>query len=509
MKKASLLVLVLLTLVFVTSCDDQGGTTDDLESLNPHNDIYYEVFVRSFADSDNDGIGDLNGLRDNLDYFTDLGATALWLMPINPSPSYHGYSVTDYFAIEEDYGSMADFEALMETADDLGIKIMLDLVINHTSDQHPWYISATNPASAYRDYYIWDNGYAYESFVGGMKDLNLSNPDVVEHIKSMMTFWLEKGVHGFRLDAAKHFFDKPGIVGVDLKNTLFINELNLHMDAVNPDSYLLSEVFEYSETIYPNYYIGSDSLFNFFAAGQIWDKIGSGNSRYLLARNLERFYDQIRVIDPEFTDAPFLTNHDLDRLASTGGFTGADGEAKLRLAANVLLTLPGSPFIYYGEELGMKGYRDYANDGQNVPGYGIAYDEYRRTPFLWGDSSKETTWFPDTQNVNTDPVSVQKNDPDSLYNHYKQLIQLRLENPALMYGNQFIPYVGNETTLQGYVRVYEDEDVTHAVLILHNLSSGTQTVDIDHLSILYGTQTLEGFSTIVYEIDPELIEDYI
>jgi alpha-amylase len=508
MRKIILILGFVLITIALVACDQMPQDDDDIVVANPHNDIYYVVFVRSFADSDNDGIGDLQGLAENMDYFTELGVTALWLLPINPSPSYHGYSVTDYFGIEEDYGDMTDFETMMDAADDAGIKIMMDLVINHTSDQHPWYVSAQNPTSAYRDYYIWDNGVAFESFGGGMKDLNLSNPDVVERIKSIMTFWLEKGVHGFRLDAAKHFFDKPGIAGVDVRNTLFINELNLHMDSVDPDSYLLAEVFDYSEAVYPNYYIGTDSLFNFYGAAQIWDKVGSGNNRYLLARNFERFYDALRVIDPDFTDAPFLTNHDLDRLASTGAFAGAEGPAKLRQATSFLLTLPGSPFIYYGEELGMKGYRDYANDGQNVPGYGVAYDEYRRTPFLWGDPSLQTTWFPDTQNFETPSLDVQRTDPDSLFSHYRTMIALRSDNPALMYGNSFIPYVENANTLQGYVRHYDDGQTKQAVLVIHNLSSDPVVLDIAHLDILYGSRTLEGYGTVVYEIDPDLIGDY-
>lgn len=500
-------MIVIASAVFVVGCD--GQTTTEESELNPHNDTYYQIFVRSFADSDGDGIGDLNGITENLDYLEDFGVTALWLLPINPSPSYHGYDVTDYYGINEDYGTMDDFQNLIAEAESRGIKVLIDLVINHTSDQHPWYVSAQNPRSAYRDYYIWDNGNAFESFVGGMKDLNLANEEVVFEIQTIMDFYLEKGVHGFRLDAAKHFFDKPGIVGVDLKNTLFINDLNRTIKENHPDSYIVSEVFEYSEIIYPDYYIGSDSVFNFFGYRTIGDKVGRGESRSLFVRSFERFYDSIRDVDPTFVDAPFLTNHDLDRLASTPGFSSYDSLEKLKLASRILLTLPGSPFIYYGEELGMKGFRDYGNDGQNVPGYGVAYDEYRRTPFLWGDSAIETTWFPDDQNDATPTLNEQKNDENSLYHTYRTMNRLRLEHVALRYGNDFVPYRGNDTFIQGYVRSYQDENNDQTLLIIHNLSSSdTFDLEFEYEQLIYGNLELAPYESLVVEIDRDLIEDY-
>jgi alpha-amylase len=507
MKKMILWIILVSSAVLFVGCDEQQ--TPETSEFNPHNDTYYQIFVRSFADSDGDGIGDLNGITENLDYLEDFGVTALWLLPINPSPSYHGYDVTDYYGINEDYGTMDDFKNLITEAESRGIKILIDLVINHTSDQHPWYIGAQNPSSAYRDFYIWDNGNAFESFGGGMKDLNLANEEVVLEVQTIMDFYLEMGVHGFRLDAAKHFFAKPGIAGVDLKNTLFINELNRFIKEKHPDSYIVSEVFEYSDIIYPDYYIGSDSVYNFFGYKTIKDKVGLGESRALFVRNLERFYDNIREVDPYFVDAPFLTNHDLDRLASTPGFSTYDSLAKLKLASRILLTLPGSPFIYYGEELGMKGYRDYGNDGQNVPGYGVAYDEYRRTPFLWGDSEIETTWFPDAQNDATATLNEQKDDADSLYHTYRTMNHLRLDHVALRYGNDFIPYRDNDTFIQGYVRSYQDENEDQTLLIIHNLSSSdTFDLDFPFEELMYGDLTLAPYESLVVEIDTDLIEDY-
>lgn len=503
-------MVLVSAVILIVGCEEQTTNGENQESeFNPHNDTYYQIFVRSFADSDGDGIGDLNGITENLDYIEDFGATAIWLLPINPSPTYHGYDVTDYYDINEDYGTMDDFKDLIEEARSRDIEILIDLPINHTSDQHPWFVSAQDPLSEYRDFYVWEDGNAFESFVGGMKDLNLENEAVVSEIESIMEFYLEMGVHGFRLDAAKHFFDKPGVVGANLKSALFINELNLALEEDYPDSYIVSEVFDYQDFVYPDYYIGSDSVYNFFGQKTILDKVGLGNNRSLFVRNFERFYDNIREVDPDFVDAPFLTNHDLDRLASTPGFSSHDSLAKLKLASRILLTLPGSPFIYYGEELGMKGYRDYANDGQNVPGYGIAYDEYRRTPFLWGDSEIETTWFPDQQNFATPSLAEQKEDEESLYHTYRTMNHLRLDHVALRYGNEFLPYRENDVFIQGYVRSYQDGDHDQALLILHNLSSSdTFDLDLEYEELIHGDLELEPYGSLIVEIDPDLIEDY-
>ena len=152
----------------------------DFDEINPLQDVYYQIFVRSFADSDGDGVGDLNGITQNLDYLEELGITALWLLPVHPSPSYHGYDVIDYYGINSDYGTMEDFENLVDAANEKDIKIVMDLVINHTSDQHPWFKDAiSSTSSPYRDYYVFNNGVPYSYFVGGMMDLNFENPEVI------------------------------------------------------------------------------------------------------------------------------------------------------------------------------------------------------------------------------------------------------------------------------------------------------------------------------------------
>ncbi len=508
MKKLFSILILVFLLIGLISCKKEIEPIIepiDLSLVYPQNDVYYEIFVRSFADSDADGIGDLNGITQNLDYIEELGATAIWLMPINPSPAYHGYSVTDYYDIESDYGTLDDFQNLIDEASSRDIDIIIDLVINHTSDQHPWYLSAVSSTSSeYRDYYIWNNGSAYESFVGGMKDLNFNNIAVISEVKDIMNFYLEMGVHGFRIDAAKHLIESNSAT---IDNALLIFELNQYMKSIDPNSFLVSEVFDYNYQFTTDYYIGSDSLFNFGAAANIWDKVGYGNNRTLFVSNLKKAYDDFRQIKVDFVDSPFIDNHDVDRIASMGGFNTYNTLEKIALASRISLTLPGSPFIYYGDEIGMKGFR---YEGYNMPGYGTVYDEYRRQPFLWGSATYQTTWLPsDGSNDTTETLSAQRDLEGSLFNQYKQMIEIRKNNPALMYGNYFEAYVNNTSNIQGYLRYFMYEDVEQAVLVLHNLSQDSYAVDIEYLEILYGTLNIPAYGSLIVTIDPDRIEEYI
>ena len=510
MKKLfSILFMIIISVSLYACTNDPKDPEDpidayDFSELNPQHDVYYQIFVRSFADSDGDGIGDLNGIKENLDYLEDLGVTALWLLPINPSPSYHGYDVTDYYDVHSDYGTLEDLENLIDAANQRDIKIVLDLVMNHTSDQHPWYKEAvSNPSSPYRDYYLFTNGSAYETFPGGMKDLNLENQVVVEEIYNIVDFYLDMGIHGFRLDAAMHFIES---VNSHWDNTVLIMNLNAHMRQKNPDSYIVSEVFVNSYDLIKDYFIGSDSVFNFYAQGQIMDKLGMGNSRAQFVNNLNRAYNALRDVKPDFIDAPFIGNHDIDRIASRQGFVNQPD--KLAQAARILLTLPGNPFIYYGDELGMKGYR---YEGTQITGYGIVYDEYRRQPFMWGSPTYQTDWLPsDGSNDLTLDLEDQKEDESSLFHQYQEMIAIRKNHPALMYGNYFEPFKDNSLYVQGYVRYYQYEEFSEAVLVLHNLTSTEITVEVDYLDYILGDSlTIGGYQTLILQIDPDEIEDYI
>ena len=342
--------------------------------------VFYEIFVRSFYDSDNDGIGDFRGIIEKLDYLndgdpntdTDLGITGIWLMPMMESPSYHGYDITDYFATEPDYGTMADFEALLEAAHARGIKVIIDFVMNHTSDQHPWFTRSANAESDFRDWYIWsdnnpgfngpwgqnvwhsrNNDYYYGLFWGGMPDLNYSHPPVKEAMFEITEFWLDKGVDGFRLDAIK-YLDEDGTILENTPETFtLLEDFNTVYKTANPEAFTVGEVWSNTTSIIP--FVQNDRLdicFDFDLAGAIINAVNGNNPA-----TIQNQFNVLQLAYPKLQYATFLTNHDIDRVFSQLG----NSEARMKLAASLYLSMPGIPFIYYGEELGMTGTGNHEN----------------------------------------------------------------------------------------------------------------------------------------------------
>src|SRR5262245_58700249 len=364
--------------------------------------VFYEVFVRSFQDSDGDGKGDLRGLISRLDYLndgnpatdSDLGVDALWLMPVFRSPSYHGYDTTDYENINPDYGTNDDFRRLCHEAHRRGMKVIVDLVLNHTSDKHPWFVeSAASAASPKRDWYVWKNedpgwgqpwnaaghswhakngAFYYGVFWSGMPDLNFRNPDVRREAERIAALWLSRGVDGYRLDATRHLIETgPGDGQSDAAEThAVLKELAASVRARFPNAILVGENWTETPTI-ARYYgdtsavPGGDELplsFSFPLAARIITSARQGEAAPVAGKiaEMEKLYPA------GATWVPFLTNHDMKRVA-----TDLKGDAgKLRSAAAVMLTLPGTPFIYYGEEIAM----------ENGPGDA---DEEKRTPMPW------------------------------------------------------------------------------------------------------------------------------
>ena len=327
--------------------------------------VWYEIFVRAFADSDGDGIGDFNGLTAKLDYLVDLGISGLWLMPINESPSYHQYDVTDYYTIDPDYGTMEDFNAFLAACKERNIEVIIDLVVNHSSSQHPWFVEASNnPESEYREYYRWaeedteginvkdrwyrkGDQYYFAHFWDQMPDLNFDSPKVREEIKNIAKFWLEKGVAGFRMDAAMHIYTTNELKnGSNLlaPNQDWWKEFDEFCKEVNSDYYLVGEVWADAKT--RSFYIDSfETLFNFDVGNDTiitTVKTGNDNGLNKTVQNAYKYYDKA---NEDYIDAPFLTNHDQARVMT---LLGSD-ETKAKLAATMYLTLPGNPFIYYGE----------------------------------------------------------------------------------------------------------------------------------------------------------------
>ncbi|MCF7927288.1 MAG: alpha-amylase [Candidatus Izimaplasma sp.] len=521
--KKGLLFLLLVSTLILTSCKQTNNEEDpqeniiDFEQVYPEHGTYYQIFVRSFADSDNDGIGDFNGITEKLDYLVDLGVDGIWLMPIHPSPSYHGYDVLDYYAVNEDYGTMADFENLLDMSEEKGINVIIDYVINHTSNQHPWFQGWLNGEEEYLGFYrditssddrfeenrsIWhafDSGQYYAGYFGSsMPDLNWSNTTVQNKMIDIAKYWLEKGVDGFRLDATIHLEGVGEVKAptIPIESTLTkLEYFEFKIEEDYPNTFIVGEVWDAFSTS-SKFYQAIDATFNFETGDDITRAINAGFSNDYIT-SISRQLNIINEYEDKAIYAPFLYNHDQDRIASI-----MNDRSKLKLAAGMLLTLPGNPFIYYGEELGMKGVKTYGPD---------IWDETRRLPLPFGDDYT-TTWFEDTYNQNLDDVTTQLDDPNSLLNVYKTLLNLRQTNLSLKYG-KFIPYEEASNVLLGYYRVFNYDDTHQSItLVLHNVSDGDYQLYLDNYDVLYYskgnasfTNTLEAKSTVIFELPIEKI----
>ena len=441
--------------------------------------VYYEIFVRSFYDSNGDGIGDLNGVTEKLPYLKSLGISGIWMMPIFPSPSSHGYDITNYRAINPQYGTMADFERLVKAAHADGIKVILDMVINHTSDQNPWFKAAVNPASPYHDWYYWARPHTdldAKSPWGGpvwrklgeqhymgifcrcMPDLNYHNPAVRHAMISIGRFWLRKGVDGYRLDAAKHIFDKTQQdnhrMAIMREDAAWWSDYRRGLDAVDPHAYLVGEVTGSHYRLDAPFVKPLSAVFDFPLAVRLIKSAKSGRDDNI-GRALVHMQNVYRKAAGHYVmDAPFLSNHDQQRV-----MTDLHGNLdRMKVAAAMLLTLPGHPFVYYGEEIGMRGPN---SDGQN------------RAPIRWNISRTapgETTWETSTIPMHEDvSVQAEQNDPHSLLNRYRELIHWRMDIAPLRDGVAGVYATGNAA-----LAAWRLTDREGSVLVAHNLSGQTQ-----------------------------------
>ncbi len=431
--------------------------------------VFYEIFVRSFSDSNGDGIGDFNGITQKLAYLQSLGVTALWLMPIHPSPSYHGYDVLNYYAVNPAYGTLDDFKRLLSEAHRREMRVIIDFVPNHTSSRHPFFQAALNPESPYRAYYVWsatdpgqsggyggpawhktDHGYYYGLFWGGMPDLNYLNPEVTAQMEKVVQFWLtEVGIDGFRIDAIKHLIEQDGKQENTPATHEWLKGFYTFYKGLDEQAYTVGEVFGAGGTLIKAYGGGQDQLdqiFNF--------ELASG---YLNSANGEASSGVISGLKFTLAGAPhgnyatFLTNHDQDRaLSELGG-----NVEKAKVAAALLLTGPGTPYIYYGEEIGLTGQKP---------------DEYIRTPMQWNAEAgagftSGQPWMAINADYPTTNVAAQENDPTSLLNHYRELIALRKTYSALRTGEVFLLETGHPAI---YAILRQDQNAT--LLVLVNLS---------------------------------------
>ena len=454
-------------------------------------DVFYEIFVRSFSDSNGDGVGDLKGLISKLDYLndgkpettSDLGIDGIWLMPVFESPSYHGYDTVDYRNIDREYGTNADFDLLLQEAHKRGISVIVDFVMNHSSSKHPWFTeSSSSPNSAKRDWYVWRNdnpgwtqpwggnsqtwhasngAFYYGVFWSGMPDLNFRTKAVRREFFSIAKYWLNKGVDGFRLDATRYLVESGGGPGqADIRETHnFLKRISTRVRKINPQAVLVGE--NWTETPIIATYFGSTSRvkggdelpmnFNFPLSDEVLKGLNSKSTAGITAK-----VQEIQSIYPEgIIDTPFLTNHDQVRLA-----TQLQNHAgRLRVAASILLTLPGVPFLYYGEEVGI----------QNGPAQG---DEAKRTPMPWNDKAgggftTGSPWYAFAPGRNTANVTDQTNNPSSLLSHYRNLIQTRKNSRALRSNDlQLVSSNPGSSAALAYLRTSPSE----TVIAVHNLS---------------------------------------
>lgn len=456
------------------------------ESPDDNYRTWYEIFVYSFCDSDGDGIGDLKGVISKLDYLQELGITGIWLMPIHPSTTYHKYNVTDYYAIDPDYGTMEDFEELMAACDERGIQVILDLVLNHTGSEHAWFkeavsylqsIGAGEPdsnACEYLDYYFFSRekkaGYRevpgtdwfYEAqFSDDMPDLNLENEQVRQEITQIMTFWMKKGVGGFRLDAAKEFFS-----GQVSRNLEVLNWIQETATSIDPDAYLVAEVWEGFASVTEYYESGIRSLFNFpfgDANGKIITVVrGAGTPAMVstFATALEKANAAYSGSNPDYIDAPFLSNHDVGRIAS---FCAGDGN-KTKIAGAMNLFMSGSAFIYYGEEIGMTG---------------SGNDPSKRAPMYWNAARDGGTTdlppecsLPDSYPFGS--LEEQVNDDSSVYNYYRRAIAIRNALPSLSHGVTTAETALNVGCVSAFRKTWNEE----SCIVLLNIDEKAATVDL-------------------------------
>lgn len=446
---------LLLACALLLLCGCAGRSAGEAAPPDDKYRNWYEVFVWSYADSDGDGIGDLRGLAGKLDYIRSLGCTGIWLMPIMPSPSYHKYDVTDYYDIDPQYGTLEDFKVFLSSAHDKGIRVILDLPVNHTSSEHPWFLSAAEgPGSPYRDYCNWSdtprdgytekNGAWYESrFVDSMPDLNLNNPDVRAEIENILRFWLEDvGIDGFRLDAVTSYY-----TGDLEENQEFLTWLGDTAHGIRPDSYLVGEAWDSLAAI-ARYAESSVDSFFLFPASQSEGWIAKILSRRSGAgAALGNYLEELETAMPENTiPAPFLENHDTGR---TVGFTGRQDPVKTKMAGGLLCILPGSVFIYYGQEIGM---------------VGSGNDPNKRIGMLWTSPEETTTPPPGATSLEYayPPVSEQETDPASLLRYYRAALSLRNKYPAIPRGETEILNC-EDANLCLCVRTWEDASVLLAV----------------------------------------------
>jgi len=517
---ASLLAIVFLALSF-----SQAQTRPvDAEGHQWWQDaVFYEIYPRSFADSNGDGIGDLNGIASKLDYLKDLGVDAIWISPCYPSPQVDfGYDVSDYEDIDPMYGTLKDFQNLANDAKQHNIRIIMDFVLNHTSPQHKWFIdSASSRTSAHRDWYIWRDGkapgvppnnwisgfggsawqfdaktgqYYYHYFAVGQPDLNWRNPAVEKAMFDVTRFWYERGVSGFRLDAVDLLFEDPNLHDNPVlpgKNELgdpnMENKYNDKLPEVHTELKKLRKVADEHDAVLigETYTSNRDELKEYY--GDHNDEIQLPmDFMFCTVNKLSANDFRAQIANAESTGGwpvYVISNHDMPRSYDRYG-DGKHNDQIAKLMAGMYLTLRGTPVMYYGEELGMENNDPVRKEDVRDP-IGIAgWPEEKgrdgeRTPMQWNDSpnagfSAAKPWLPVPSSYHTHNVAGELQQPESVLQFYKHLLALRHQDAALLNGD-YVALNQNNSNVLSYLRRYKNE----AVLVVLNMSAIPQTISFN------------------------------
>ena len=448
---------------------------------------FYQIFVGSFSDSNGDGVGDIRGIINRFDYLNDgnvnsetsLGVQGIWLSPIFSSPTYHKYDAKDYYKIDWRFGEEKDLKELVELCHSRNVKLILDLAINHTSDKHEWFLKFKEARmqgdvdNEYYDFYACvttaekKGGVRYQkiagvdcwyecNFDGAMPELNYDNPKVKEAMVQVAKYYLDLGVDGFRFDAVKYIY-----FGDTARSVAFWEWYMDELYKINPDIYCVGECWSGENEILE--YYGAMNCFNFAmsqAEGVIATAAKGNSSISKFTNYVESYQKKVLAKNPDGMVMPFLSNHDMDRIA--GAFVT---ENNMRMAANLYILSAGSPVIYYGEEIGMRGSRGSESTDAN-----------RRLAMLWGDEDlvrnpAGSTYSSDKQISST--VAEQMEDENSLYRYYCKLLSIRHRNPAIARGKYTAVDCG-EKNLGGFTIEYEGE----SILLLHNTSTAEISFDL-------------------------------
>ena len=477
--------------------------------------VFYEIYMPSFADGNNDGIGDFKGITERLDYLKDLGVEGIWLTPFYSSPKVdNGYDIADYYAIDQDYGTMADFDAFLQKAHQLGIKVIVDLVLNHTSAEHDWFVqSKSSKQNPKRDWYIWadpvDGGppnnwesffggsaweydeqsgqYYYHAFAKEQVDLNWANKEVKQAMFDVMKFWLDKGVDGFRLDVINYLTVNQSLPD----NPYDENGEQIHHYDVDQDGVL--DVIEEITTLVKQYdnrfllgEVGSDKLeelLPYMEDGKL-DAVFNFNLGSIETFDVDQIFTQVKEMEENIPTNKmptlFFSSHDMPRHISRFGKAGFE-EDIAKLISTLMLTAKGIPFIYFGDEIGIRNlYADHIADMKDVQGitaYKLAIADgksevealrianekgrdHSRSPMQWDDTanagfSEVTPWIQLSDPTGTISVKSQRDKQDSLFAYYQRLISLKKQYPSLVTGTY--KKLAKTDNIIFYIREHNDQ----------------------------------------------------